>query len=58
MSPGFFKFGEDTATFRNFIRLRERKKLAELLDVEVIAPTEKISVDDFGEFIHDKKENL
>ncbi|REC48841.1 hypothetical protein [Chryseobacterium pennipullorum] len=114
MSPGYFKFGEDPATFRNFIRLRERgddgyynilchgseknviidgrilkpqelanliveqgyekgepirliacktgskqngfaKKLAEILDVEVIAPTEKIAIDDLGQFIHDKK---
>lgn len=114
MSPGFFKFGEDPATFRNFIRLRERaddgyynilchgseknviingrnlkpqelanliieqeyqtgepirliacktgakeggfaKELAEILDNETLAPTEKISVDDLGEFIHDKK---
>ena len=114
MSPGFFKFGEDAATFRNFLRLKERvhdgfynilchgtdksvlinerklkpqelvdlileqgyekgepirliscytgakpngfaKKLAEILEVEVIAPTERISVDDLGNFIHDKK---
>lgn len=114
MSPGFFKFGDDAATFRNFLRLKERahdgfynilchgseknvlingkklkpqeladlilkqgyekgepirlischtgskpngfaKKLAEILEVEVIAPTERISVDDLGNFIHDKK---
>ena len=30
-------------------------KLAKLLEAKVIAPTERISVDDIGEFIHDKK---
>jgi len=117
MSPGFFKFGEDTATFRNFIRLRERthdgyynilchgsgksviidgrnlkpqelanlilqqgyekdepirliscktgakangfaKKLAELLDVEVIAPQKKYLLMIFENLYTTKKENL
>jgi len=31
------------------------KKLAEILDTDVIAPTERIAVDDLGNFIHDKK---
>ncbi len=114
MSPGFFKFGDDGNTFRNFLKLRERnndgyynilchgdpksvfingkklkpqeladlilqqgyekgepirliscqtgakpngfaKKLAEILQTEVTAPTERIAVDDLGNFIHDKK---
>lgn len=31
------------------------KKLSEILDVDVVAPTKRISVDDLGNFIHDKK---
>lgn len=30
-------------------------QLAKILETKVIAPTERISVDDIGDFIHDKK---
>ncbi len=114
LSSGFFKFGNDGKTFRNFTKLQQRvddgwynilchgegkrviidgrkykaedfakkllvegyekgnpirliacetgskpngfaSQLAKILETKVIAPTEKIRVDDFGEFIIDKK---
>ena len=114
LSSGFFKFGNDGITFRNFLNLRQRandgwynvlchgkperiiidgrkykaedfakklldegyekgkpirliscetgskpngfaSQLAKLLETKVIAPSEKIRVDELGEFIIDKK---
>ena len=114
LSSGIFKFGNDNVTYRNFVRLKQRKddgwhnvlchgsstrvvidgrkykaeefakmlleqgyekgnpirliscetgsktngfasQLAKLLETKVIAPTERIAIDDLGRFIHDKK---